>query len=81
MIGAIAGDIIGSGDERNPIKTKDFHLFSRRSKFTEIPIRCMQKVPGRLLPDFLWKARSAIISPKVKPWIRCMGKNGFITIG
>ena len=35
IIGAIAGDIIGSTREFNPIKTKDFDLFQRRSKFTD----------------------------------------------
>lgn len=35
MIGAIAGDIIGSVYEFNQIKTTDFELFSPRSKFTD----------------------------------------------
>lgn len=35
MIGAIAGDIIGSPYEWHPIKTKDFPLFSDASKFTD----------------------------------------------
>lgn len=35
MIGAIAGDIIGSVYEWNPIKTKDFPLFTDRSTFTD----------------------------------------------
>ena len=35
IIGAIAGDIIGSTFEWNPIKTKDFDLFSKRSSFTD----------------------------------------------
>ncbi len=35
MIGAIAGDIIGSVYEYNPIKTKDFPLFHPRSHFTD----------------------------------------------
>ena len=35
MIGAIAGDIIGSVYEANPIKTTDFPLFSRYSRFTD----------------------------------------------
>ena len=35
MIGAIAGDIIGSVYEHNRIKTKDFPLFSPRSRFTD----------------------------------------------
>lgn len=35
MIGAIAGDIIGSVYEHNSIKTKDFPLFSLNSRFTD----------------------------------------------
>ena len=35
MLGAIAGDIIGSAYERYPIKTKKFELFSKYSKFTD----------------------------------------------
>lgn len=35
MIGAIAGDIIGSVYERRPIKTKEFPLFDDRSRFTD----------------------------------------------
>ena len=35
MIGAIAGDIIGSVYEHNQIKTKDFPLFDARCKFTD----------------------------------------------
>lgn len=35
MIGAIAGDIIGSVFEHNPIKTTAFPLFSAHSRFTD----------------------------------------------
>jgi len=35
MIGAIAGDIIGSVYEHDPIKTKDFPLFDSRCRFTD----------------------------------------------
>jgi len=35
MIGAIAGDIIGSIYEQRPIKTKDFELFDPRCRFTD----------------------------------------------
>lgn len=35
MLGAIAGDIIGSPYERHPIKTTDFPLFTDRSRFTD----------------------------------------------
>ncbi len=35
MLGAIAGDIIGSVYERRPIKTVEFPLFQSRSRFTD----------------------------------------------
>ena len=35
ILGAICGDIIGSVYEHNPIKTKDFNLFSKKSIFTD----------------------------------------------
>ena len=35
IIGAIAGDIIGSPYEFNSIKTKDFELFDVNSVFTD----------------------------------------------
>lgn len=35
MLGAIAGDIIGSVYERQPIKSTDFPLFQSRSRFTD----------------------------------------------
>ena len=35
MIGAIAGDIIGSVYERHRIKTTDFPLFQNRCRFTD----------------------------------------------
>lgn len=35
MIGAIAGDVIGSVYETVAVKTKDFPLFTKRSKFTD----------------------------------------------
>ena len=35
IIGAICGDIIGSTREHNPLKTKDFELYTPRSTFTD----------------------------------------------
>lgn len=41
MLGAVAGDIIGSAYERYPIKTKKFELFSKYSKFTDDTVMTM----------------------------------------
>ena len=35
MLGALAGDIIGSPYEASPIKHKEFPLFGRGSRFTD----------------------------------------------
>jgi ADP-ribosylglycohydrolase len=35
VIGAVAGDVIGSVFERNSVKRKDFTLFSPVSRFTD----------------------------------------------
>jgi len=48
MIGAIAGDVIGSVYEKRSIKTKDFPLFQKFSKFTDDSNR-----KARLKPDLL----------------------------
>lgn len=50
IIGAIAGDIIGSTRENHPIKTKDFDLFTERSVFTDDTIMTLA-VANWLLED------------------------------
>lgn len=66
MIGAVAGDIIGSMYERNPIKTEDFPLFQHQSRFTDDSVMSLaaarailqdrnygleMKILGQLFPD------------------------------
>ena len=41
MIGAIAGDVIGSVFEQYPIKSTQFELFSRHSRFTDDTVLTM----------------------------------------
>jgi len=36
MLGSIAGDVIGSVYEANPIKKTDFPLFSKYSRFLDL---------------------------------------------
>lgn len=50
IIGTIAGDIIGSTHEFRPIKTKEFSLFNKRSKFTDDTIMTLA-VANWLLND------------------------------
>lgn len=66
MIGAVAGDIIGSIYEHNPIKTEDFPLFQPHSRFTDDTVMSLaaaraimqdsnygleMKILGQLFPD------------------------------
>jgi len=66
MIGAIAGDIIGSVYEHSPIKSEDFPLFQTNSRFTDDTVMSLaaarailqdknygleMKILGQLFPD------------------------------
>ena len=66
MIGAIAGDIIGSVYERQPLKSEEFPLFGAASRFTDDSVMSLavanailgdmdygqeMKILGRLYPD------------------------------
>ena len=46
MYGAILGDIIGSPYERHNIKSKDFPLFSKRSRFTDDTVMTLAVASG-----------------------------------
>jgi ADP-ribosylglycohydrolase len=51
MIGAIAGDIIGSVYERNPVKTENFPLFNKHSRFTDdtvLTVACAYAILHRI---------------------------------
>ncbi len=50
MIGAIAGDIIGSVYEHSPVKTKDFPLFHRQARFTDDTVLSVA-VAGAILDE------------------------------
>jgi ADP-ribosylglycohydrolase len=56
MIGAIAGDIIGSVYERNPVKTKDFPLFNPACRFTDDSVLTIA-VAGAILTDRDYRSR------------------------
>ena len=53
IIGAIAGDIIGSPYEFNGIKSKDFHLFSKISTFTDDTVMTLA------IAKWLWEDRES----------------------
>lgn len=64
IIGAIAGDIIGSTREFNQIKTKDFNLFERRSMFTDDTIMTLA-VANWLIKD---KVSKKVLVNELKYW-------------
>ncbi|MFH7321181.1 ADP-ribosylglycohydrolase family protein [Desulfurivibrio sp. D14AmB] len=56
MLGAIAGDIIGSIYERRPIKYKDFPLFDDRSRFTDDTVLTVGIADAILTGKPYWQA-------------------------
>ena len=63
MIGALAGDIIGSVYEFNNIKTKDFPLFSKESFYTDDSIMTIAVADWLLHGgDLVWISRQASTS-------------------
>jgi ADP-ribosylglycohydrolase len=70
MIGAIAGDIIGSVFERHPIKTTSFPLFSKSSRFTDDTVLSLAKSYGRKYPNagYGMSFYSWMQSPETKPY-------------
>ena len=64
IIGAIAGDIIGSTREFNPIKTKDFNLFEKKSMFTDDTIMTLA-IANWLIKD---KVSKRVLVDELKYW-------------
>ncbi|WP_138207255.1 ADP-ribosylglycohydrolase family protein [Haloimpatiens lingqiaonensis] len=69
MIGAIAGDIIGSIFERKNIKTKEFQLFSKGSIFTDDTVLTIATMDSIL--------NSKPFSESYKKWFRKYPNAGF----
>lgn len=64
IIGAIAGDVIGSTREFNQIKTKDFTLYEKHSRFTDDTIMTMA-VANWLVKD---KTSKKVLVDELKYW-------------
>ncbi|OEC97964.1 hypothetical protein A9505_05140 [Methanobrevibacter sp. A27] len=64
MLGAICGDIIGSTREFNPIKTKDFKLFKRKSTFTDDTVMTLA-IANWLIED---TASESILIKQLQYW-------------
>lgn len=52
IIGAICGDIIGSSYEFHPVKTKDFDIFPRKSRFTDDTVMTLAVAKWLLLDPY-----------------------------
>ncbi|MGD1972660.1 MAG: hypothetical protein PVH37_00100 [Desulfobacterales bacterium] len=60
MIGAIAGDIIGSVYEHHPIKTKDFALFHPQCYFTDDTVLTLACITGGIAEAYFGPVASLI---------------------
>jgi ADP-ribosylglycohydrolase len=54
MLGAIAGDIVGSAYERRPLKSESFPLFSSSSRFTDDSVLTVAQM-DQILHGLRWK--------------------------
>lgn len=74
MLGAIIGDMVGAPYEFNPIKTKDFELFTDESTYTDDTILTVAVAEALLtvgdIPDPDPSRLSAIIGYNLRKWAR-----------
>ena len=77
MLGAIAGDVIGSVYERNNVKTKAFPLFDAASRFTDDTVltvaiaQCLLSgdEAGAVMRDFHGRYPDAGFGPTFRAWV------------
>lgn len=62
MLGAIAGDVIGSFYEHHPTKSVDFKLFHERSRFTDDSVMTVAVAQAILEKGQLWPVHEAFRS-------------------
>lgn len=78
MLGAVAGDIIGSIYEWNPTKSKDFPLFAGTSRFTDDTVMTVAVAHtiltdgdyGKALKNFGRRYPNAGYGKSFKEWLR-----------
>lgn len=73
IIGAIAGDIIGSHYEHHPIKTKDFELFNNYSTFTDDTVLTLA-IANWLVED---KSSNDVLVKNLKYFGNCYPNAGY----
>ena len=68
MLGAIYGDIVGSVYEFNNTRTKDFELFSEKSKFTDDTVMTLAVANALVKFDEVMKNDNVFTSSKPNKW-------------
>ena len=63
MFGAIYGDIVGSVYEFNNIRTKDFELFSEKSKFTDDTVMTLAVANALVIFDEMTREENCLDAP------------------
>ena len=63
MVGAIYGDIVGSVFEFNNIRTKDFELFSEKSKFTDDTVMTLAVANALVIFDEMTRGENCLDAP------------------
>ncbi len=63
MLGAIYGDIVGSVYEFNNIKTKDFEIFSEKSKFTDDTVMTLAVANALVIFDEMTREENCLDEP------------------
>ena len=63
MFGAIYGDIVGSVFEFNNIRTKDFELFSEKSKFTDDTVMTLAVANALVIFDEMTREENCLDAP------------------
>ena len=63
MLGAIYGDIVGSVYEFNNIRTKDFELFSEKSKFTDDTVMTVAVANALVIFDEMTREENCLDAP------------------
>ena len=89
MIGAIAGDIIGSVFEHHPIKTADFRLFGNGNKFTDDTVLTIAVAAaildgrdyGEAMADFAQRYPKAGYGGSFRNWVQSWDRKPYGSYG
>jgi ADP-ribosylglycohydrolase len=89
MIGAIAGDIIGSAYEHNPIKTKAFDLFGNGNTFTDDTVLTIAvaeailtgRYYGTVIADYAERYPKAGYGSSFKLWVKSWDRKPYNSYG